>query len=63
VVQPDFAELARGFGARGYKIESPTDLSQIDEALREGSGPAIVDIRINGDFELPVSWEIAKHLS
>lgn len=63
VAEPDFAKLAIGFGARGYKIERPTDLSLIDEVLKEGVGPAIVDIKINGDVELPISWEIAKHLS
>ena len=25
-------------------------------------GPVIVNVRINGDVELPVSWEIAQHL-
>lgn len=25
-------------------------------------GPVIVNVRINGDVELPVSWEIAKAL-
>jgi hypothetical protein len=25
-------------------------------------GPVIVNVRINEDVELPVSWEIAQHL-
>jgi hypothetical protein len=25
--------------------------------------PVVVDIRIKGDVELPVTWEVAKHLS
>jgi thiamine pyrophosphate-dependent acetolactate synthase large subunit-like protein len=62
VAQPDFEKLAVGFGAKGFRVDRPDDFGEIDKALAVENGPAIVNIRINGDFELPVSWEIAQHL-
>jgi thiamine pyrophosphate-dependent acetolactate synthase large subunit-like protein len=62
IVQPDFDKLAVGFGAKGFRVNRPDDFGEIDKALAVEDGPVIVDIRINGDVELPVSWEIAQHL-
>ena len=61
--QPDFAKLAAGFGAKGFTVTRPDDLGEVDKALALQDGPVIVDIRINGAIELPISAEIAKHLS
>jgi thiamine pyrophosphate-dependent acetolactate synthase large subunit-like protein len=63
VPQPDFAKLAIGFGAKGFTVRTPDDFGEIDKALSTEKGPVVVDVRINGDVELPISWEIAKHLS
>lgn len=63
VKQPEFDKLAVGFGAKGFRVEHPDDLGEIDKALQVTTGPVIVDVRINGEVELPVSWEIAQHLS
>jgi acetolactate synthase-1/2/3 large subunit len=60
--QPDFAKLAVGFGAKGFNVTRPDDFGELDKALTVENGPVVVNIRINGDVELPVSWEIAKHL-
>ncbi|MGW6744269.1 thiamine pyrophosphate-binding protein [Streptomyces sp. NPDC055025] len=60
--EPDFAELAAGFGAKGFTVRRPDDLGEIDRALAVEEGPVLVDVRINGDVELAASWEIAKHL-
>jgi acetolactate synthase-1/2/3 large subunit len=62
VKQPNFAKLAVGFGAKGFEVNSPDDFGEIDKALAVAEGPVIVDVRINGDLELPASWEIAQHL-
>jgi acetolactate synthase-1/2/3 large subunit len=62
VVQPDFEKLAVGFGAKGFRVNRPDDFSEIDKAIEVEDGPVIVNVRINGDVELPVSWEIAQHL-
>ncbi|MEW1780227.1 thiamine pyrophosphate-binding protein [Streptomyces sp. NPDC086777] len=61
--EPDFAKLAVGFGAEGFTVSSPDDFGEIDKALAVQDGPVVIDVRINGDVELPVSWEIAMHLS
>jgi acetolactate synthase I/II/III large subunit len=62
VVQPDFEKLAVGFGAKGFRVNHPDDFGEIDKALAVEDGPVIVNVRINGDVELPVSWEIAQAL-
>jgi acetolactate synthase I/II/III large subunit len=62
VKQPNFAKLAVGFGAKGFEVNRPDDFGEIDKALAVADGPVIVDVRINGDVELPASWEIAQHL-
>ena len=62
VAQPDFEKLAIGFGAKGFRVNRPDDFGEIDKALAVEDGPVIVNVRINGDVELPVSWEIAQHL-
>ena len=62
VAQPDFEKLAVGFGAKGFRVNRPDDFGEIDKALSVEDGPVIVNVRINGDVELPVSWEIAQHL-
>ena len=63
---PDFAKLAQGFGAHGFRFDSPESLSGLQSALQnaeEIEGPTVIDIRINGDYESPVSQEIAKALA
>jgi acetolactate synthase I/II/III large subunit len=62
VAQPDFEKLAAGFGAKGFRVNRPDDFGEIDKALAVEDGPVIVNVRINGDVELPVSWEIAQAL-
>jgi acetolactate synthase-1/2/3 large subunit len=62
VKQPNFAKLAEGFGAKGFEVNRPDDFGEIDTALAVTEGPVVVNVRINGDVELPASWEIAQHL-
>jgi hypothetical protein len=47
---------------KGFSVDRPDDFGEIDKALAVEDGPVIVNVRINGDVELPVSWEIAQHL-
>jgi acetolactate synthase I/II/III large subunit len=63
IQEPNFAKLAVGFGAKGFDVKRPDDFGELDKALAVEDGPVVVNVRINGDVELPVSWEIAKHLS
>ena len=61
--QPDFDRLAEGFGAKGFRVNRPEELHRIDAALAVKEGPVVVDVRINGDFELPLSQEIAHQFA
>jgi acetolactate synthase-1/2/3 large subunit len=62
IASAGFRKLAVGFGAKGFRVNRPDDFGEIDKALAVQDGPVIVNIRINGDVELPVSWEIAQAL-
>jgi acetolactate synthase I/II/III large subunit len=61
--QPDFDRLAEGFGCKGFRITHPKELDRIDAAFAVEQGPVVVDIRINGKFELPLSQEIAERFA
>jgi acetolactate synthase-1/2/3 large subunit len=44
---PDFVAYARAYGAQGYRVEGPTELTPIlREALRSG-GPAVIDCPVD----------------
>jgi thiamine pyrophosphate-dependent acetolactate synthase large subunit-like protein len=63
---PDFAKLAEGFGGSGCRFDTPDSLSGLSAALQSAEafeGPTLIDIRINGNYESPVSQEIAKALA
>lgn len=50
LVTPDFAALARSFGAAGYRLESPAELGPaLAEALRCGK-PAVIDLPLTLDL-------------
>jgi acetolactate synthase I/II/III large subunit len=62
---PDFARLAEGFGAQGFRFDTPESLAGLPAALERAEsfrGPTVLDVRINGAYEAPVSQEIAKAL-
>ncbi len=40
----------------------PDDFGEIDKPPAVADGPVIVNVRMNGDVELPASWEIAQQL-
>jgi acetolactate synthase I/II/III large subunit len=61
--QPEFDRLAVGFGAKGFRVRKPEDLREIDKAFSVTDGPVLVDVRINGDMELPISKEIAEQFA
>jgi acetolactate synthase I/II/III large subunit len=60
---PDFAEMAELYGARGFRVEKPGDLGP---ALREAIGcgrPSVVDVLIDRDVRFPVAKQRAfRHL-
>ena len=57
ITSPNFAEMARTYGAFGIRVEEPSQLADgLKEAL-SASGPAVVDI-VTGDFPYP-SFELS----
>ncbi len=62
LTQPDFEKLAAGFGAKGFRVQRPEDFGELDKALAVQEGPVVVNVCINRDIEMPISWEIAQHL-
>ena len=63
---PDLAALAKAFGGRGVRFDTPDSLCGLEAALRGAEafeGPTLFDVRINGAYESPVSQEIAKALA
>lgn len=60
---PDFAEMAELYGARGFRVEKPGDLGP---ALREAIGcgrPSVVDVLIDREVRFPVAKQRAfRHL-
>jgi len=54
---PDFVPLARSFGMRGYKAETPDTLrTALRDAFADG-GPALIEIPVG---ELPSIWGLIK---
>ncbi len=48
---PDFVHLAKSFGVRGYRVESPTSLKKsLDKALQENA-PALIEVVIKTGVE------------
>jgi hypothetical protein len=54
-------ERVTAIGRRKLGI-SPRRFREIDKAVAVEDGPVLVNVRITGDVELPVSWEIARAL-
>lgn len=59
--QADFAQLAKGFGARGVVAETLEDLDAVQDWVTEGSeGTLVVDIRITPTVVAPYMLEIIE---
>ena len=44
---PDFVELARAFGAKGYRVDSACQLGPILAEAMAHPGPSIVDVPVD----------------
>jgi benzoylformate decarboxylase len=44
----DFAALARAYGVRGWRVESPDDLGEALRSALRADGPALVDVVLDG---------------
>jgi hypothetical protein len=58
-VSPDLLKWRIPMTGIDYQLAAA---GEIDKALAVENGPVSVNVHINGDVELPVSWEFARHL-
>ncbi|MEK9644153.1 MAG: thiamine pyrophosphate-binding protein [Alphaproteobacteria bacterium] len=52
---PDFAALARAYGAHGETVEKTEDFDAAFERCRAAHGPSLIEIRIESDAVLPTN--------
>ncbi|MBI2854117.1 MAG: thiamine pyrophosphate-binding protein [Chloroflexi bacterium] len=45
---PDFVMLAKSFGAAGYRLEKPADLTEMVQAAFANRGPTVIDVPVDG---------------
>ena len=60
---PDFAQLARCFGAAGYRLDSPAQVDQVLDAALAEKGLAVVDVLIDPDDVPPMNAEATLRMS
>jgi acetolactate synthase-1/2/3 large subunit len=60
---PDFAQLARCFGAAGYRLDSPEQVDQVLDAALAAKGLAVVDVLIDPDDTPPANLEAFLRMS
>ncbi len=60
---PDFADLARTFGAEGWRLERPEEIRPVLEAALRTEGPAVVDAIVDPDDMPPANIEAALRMS
>jgi len=54
---PDFAALARSFGAAGFRLERVEDIGEVLGEALAAPGPAVVDVIIDPDDLPPMNLE------
>ena len=60
---PDFAELARCFGASGYRLDSPELIDQVLDAAVSEKGPVVVDVIIDPEDLPPMNIQATLRMS
>ena len=60
---PDFAALARSFGAAGWRLERPEEIRPVLEEALSTDGPAVVDAIVDPDDMPPANIEAALRMS
>jgi acetolactate synthase-1/2/3 large subunit len=55
LINPDFAEYARAFGAHGETVEKTEDFAPAFEAARDSGKPAVIEIRIDPEAVSPTA--------
>lgn len=60
---PDFAALAKTFGAAGWRLERPGEIRPVLEQALRADGPAVVDVIVDPDDMPPANIEAALRMS
>jgi acetolactate synthase-1/2/3 large subunit len=60
---PDFAQLAKCFGAAGYRLDSPDRVDQVLDAALAEKGLTVVDVLIDPDDVPPMNAEATLRMS
>ena len=60
---PDFADLARCFGASGYRLDSPERIGQVLDAALSQKGLVVVDVIIDPEDLPPMNIEATLRMS
>lgn len=60
---PDFAALARAFGAQGWRIDRPEQIRPVLQQVLAAEGPAVVDLIVDPDDFPPTNYEAALRMS
>jgi acetolactate synthase-1/2/3 large subunit len=60
---PDFAQLAKCFGAAGYRLDSPEQVDQVLDAALAAKGPVVVDVLIDPEDVPPTNLEAFLRMS
>jgi acetolactate synthase I/II/III large subunit len=60
---PDFAALARSFGAAGFRLERVEEIVNVLSETLDSSGPSVVDVIIDPDDLPPFNLEATLRMS
>jgi len=60
---PDFAELAKSFGAAGYRLDREELIEEVLDAALAEEGPAVIDVIVDSDDLPPLNLEANLRMS
>ena len=60
---PDFAQLAKCFGAMGYRLDAPEQVTDVLDTALAAPGPAVIDVVIDPDDMPPMNAEATLRMS
>jgi len=60
---PDFAQLAKCFGATGYRVDAPEQVPRVLDMALTAPGPSVIDVVIDPDDMPPMNAEATLRMS
>jgi len=60
---PDFAQLAKCFGASGYRVDAPEQVPKVLDTALAAPGPSVIDVIIDPDDMPPMNAEATLRMS